>query len=359
MASTTFTNNVTLTDAAWFQDVNTVAYTIFGDGSSYTGNITLNTNKFTVAYASGNTVIAGTASIAGTLTAAAINASGNGSFGPGGSGSAQTTITANGSSANTYGPGIYLQRNSVSKGVFATESQLAGNNSDNIWLYAYAGASLKLYGGGNLGQTIDASGNVTMPGTLGVTGAITTTDGRLSITNTSSASSFTSSAANADVLSFTHNTGTASQQYGHSTYLAGDPNNTTNYFFNCVGTATSRIVGRSNGGIANFSANNVNLSDIRTKKDIQPAGEYLSKIMAIPVKTFLYKDQTDTDLNLGVIAQDVEAVAPELVDVSGFGKTPEDGIPLKTIYQTDLQYALMKALQELATDFQAYKAAHP
>ena len=131
----------------------------------------------TLSVASTGASVTGTLGVTGTTTMAAINASGNGSFGPGGSASAQTTITANGSSANTYGPGIYLQRNSVSKGVLATESQLAANNSDNIWLYAYAGASLKLYGGGNLGQTIDASGNVTMPGTLGVTGLLTASGG--------------------------------------------------------------------------------------------------------------------------------------------------------------------------------------
>ena len=102
----------------------------------------------------------------------------------------------------------------------------------------------------------------------------------------------------------------------------------------------------ANGGIANYSANNLNLSDERTKTDIQNAGSYLAKICAIPVRTFKYKDQADDLLNLGVIAQEVEAVAPELVDTSGFGETPEDGIPLKSIYQTDLQYALMKCIQE-------------
>jgi hypothetical protein len=102
----------------------------------------------------------------------------------------------------------------------------------------------------------------------------------------------------------------------------------------------------TNGGIANFSANNINLSDERTKTDIQNAGSYLAKICAIPVRTFKYKDQADDLLNLGVIAQEVESIAPELVDVLGFGETPEDGIPLKSIYQTDLQYALMKCIQE-------------
>jgi hypothetical protein len=117
-----------------------------------------------------------------------------------------------------------------------------------------------------------------------------------------------------------------------------------------------RFYVNTNGGIANFSANNVNLSDERTKTNIQDAGGYLAKICSIPVRTFKYKDQTDDLLNLGVIAQEVEAVAPELVDVSGFGETPEDGVPLKAIYQTDLQYALMKCIQEqqaLITQLQA------
>jgi hypothetical protein len=97
------------------------------------------------------------------------------------------------------------------------------------------------------------------------------------------------------------------------------------------------------------------LSDERTKKDIADAGNYLDKICAIPVRTFLYKDQTDSELNLGVIAQEVEKIAPELVDVSGFGETPEDGVPLKAIYQTDLQYALMKAIQELKAEVDSLK----
>ena len=115
-----------------------------------------------------------------------------------------------------------------------------------------------------------------------------------------------------------------------------------------AGGATKAYI-KVDGGLGNFSANNVNLSDERMKTDISFAGNYLAKICAIPVKTFKYKGQTDDALNLGVIAQDVEAVAPELVDLSGWGSEvdqPEDGVPLKAVYQTDLQYALMKCIQE-------------
>jgi len=148
--------------------------------------------------------------------------------------------------------------------------------------------------------------------------------------------------------------------FGLRLYHNTDSNGASNEFLICdAGASVIRATIRSNGGIANFSANNANLSDERVKKDIIDAGSYLDKICAIPVRTFLYKDQTDTQLNLGCIAQEVEAVAPELVDVSGFGETPEDGVPLKAIYQTDLQYALMKSIQELNAKFEEYKASHP
>jgi hypothetical protein len=116
---------------------------------------------------------------------------------------------------------------------------------------------------------------------------------------------------------------------------------------------------RTNGGLSNYSANDTNLSDSRVKTDIQNAGSYLAKICAIPVRTFKYKNIENAENNLGVIAQEVEAVAPELVNTEGFGETPEDGVPLKSIYQTDLQYALMKCIQEMKSiiDDQAARIA--
>jgi hypothetical protein len=141
---------------------------------------------------------------------------------------------------------------------------------------------------------------------------------------------------------------TTSNQYGIVQRLLNDPNNTAQYIFHGLGGATERCTIRSNGGIANFSGNNVNLSDAREKTNVELAGSYLNKVCAIPVKTFNYIDQNreeDDGLTLGVIAQDVEAVAPELVMESNWGTQEEPKMRL-SIYQTDLQYALMKCIQE-------------
>ena len=100
------------------------------------------------------------------------------------------------------------------------------------------------------------------------------------------------------------------------------------------------------------------MSDERTKKNIEVAGGYLQKICAIPVKLFNYKDEAEGEQRtLGVIAQDVEAIAPEFVNNDGWeGATPEDGVPLKTIYTTDMMFGLMKAIQELKAELDTVKA---
>jgi hypothetical protein len=159
-----------------------------------------------------------------------------------------------------------------------------------------------------------------------------------------------------------HAASTATNQYGVQIKLAGDPNTTGNEMLFCNGAATLRASIRSNGGIANYQANDVNLSDRREKTNFAPAGSYLDKICAIPVQTFNYIDQNleeDDGLTLGVVAQDVQAVAPELVMESNWAAKGEEPKMRLSIYQTDLQYALMKALQELKAEFDAYKASHP
>jgi hypothetical protein len=144
-------------------------------------------------------------------------------------------------------------------------------------------------------------------------------------------------------------------QFGHIT----DANSTGSPFFQCTAGAalgTLRAEIRSNGGLANYQSNNVDLSDARTKTDINPLGSYWSKIAGLEIVSYKYKDQTHDDLNVGVIAQQVEAVAPEFVDTDGFGDTPEDGVPLKTIYNKDLTFAAIKALQEAMARIETLEA---
>jgi hypothetical protein len=149
---------------------------------------------------------------------------------------------------------------------------------------------------------------------------------------------------------------TAAAPYGiYIPYTGASPNSASSEYLYFTDSSALRFSVRSNGGIANFQANDANLSDERTKKDITPLESYWDKFKAIEIVKFKYKDQTHDDFNIGVIAQQVEAVAPEFVDVDGWGK-PEldeegneivsDEEPLKSIYTADLHHATIKVLQE-------------
>jgi hypothetical protein len=194
-------------------------------------------------------------------------------------------------------------------------------------------------------MTLDASGNLLVGTTTQPVGAVTT---KLAVVQST-----------ADYSTVINNTNAS--PYGLYIKHNTDSNGSGNPFIVAVGNATTRFAVRSDGGIENYSANNVNLSDRREKTNFAPAKSYLDTICAIPVQTFNYIDQAEDDpgLTLGVVAQDVQAVAPELVMESNWGTEDNPKMRL-SIYQTDLQYALMKCIQEqqaLINDLRARVAA--
>jgi len=179
----------------------------------------------------------------------------------------------------------------------------------------------------------------------GLTESMRISDGNLLVGTTSSLAPFTLNKSNADWLA--HITNTNANPRGLGIFHSTDSNSTSNWFLYCEGGgSTKRFAVRSNGGIANYQANDVNLSDERVKTDITPLGSMWEKFKAIEIVSFKYKDQTHNDSNIGVIAQQVEKVASEFVDVSGFDEAPENEEPLKAIYTADLYHATIKALQE-------------
>jgi hypothetical protein len=186
-------------------------------------------------------------------------------------------------------------------------------------------------GGANERARIDSSGNL-------LVGATATTNNARMIVEGSSSD---------DIVRIRNTNATP---YGLLVnYPSLSPNSTVSGFLECYDSAGQRATIRSNGGLANYSANNVNLSDRREKTNFSPAGDYLAKICAIPVQTYNYIDQNleeDGGLTLGVVAQDVQAVAPELVMESNWAGKDEEPKMRLSIYQTDLQYALMKCIQE-------------
>jgi hypothetical protein len=266
---------------------------------------------------------------------------------------ALTATGANLQAAGTLGvTGAVTCSSSLS--VPSTNPLYLDGGSDTYWQEIAANTVRLIAGGGELIRFTSSTGATLITGQLSTNGT-----GKNTIT--------TSVSADYNTL-FTSSTGTT--PVGIAIYYSSlDPNGTSNDFIECIGTSTLRAGIRSNGGLANFSANNVNLSDAETKTpldviDRTKAQMYWDANKKIEYGTFLFKDQTDIYTNLGTTAQSVEAAAPWLTDGayfdefekvdSGYVGADFEPIkvkrrkpnPLKGVYETDRHYQDSIVLQE-------------
>lgn len=93
-----------------------------------------------------------------------------------------------------------------------------------------------------------------------------------------------------------------------------------------------------------FSQNGtINTSDVRLKKDIQPISYGLNDVMNMRPVSFRWKSSSDNNAHLGLIAQEVQQVVPEVVN------TGDDENKTLGVRYSDLVPVLIKAIQEQQT----------
>lgn len=290
-----------------------------GDGRLFGGDQTTNFTKFT----STGLAVTGTLSATGNATIGA--ASGVKSLTVSSSDNNASVIIAAGNGA-TGGLRFNNYAGTQHWNIYETEG--AAGQQGNLSIYNEVAAATQL--------VLDSSGNLLV-----------------GLTSAPAGSGTTVSNATASTWTFRAQNSTASFPVGIIvSYTVATPNNGGQQFLYCEDATAIRAAFASNGGLVNYSANNSNLSDRREKTNFSPATSYLAKICAIPVQTFNYIDQNmeeDGGLTLGVVAQDVQAVAPELVMESNWASKDDEPKMRLSIYQTDLQYALMKCIQEQQT----------
>jgi hypothetical protein len=100
-------------------------------------------------------------------------------------------------------------------------------------------------------------------------------------------------------------------------------------------------------------------SDIRFKENIVDSTDGLNVITALrPVRFDWKKESNNNKKNqLGFIAQEIQKVFPEAIDVWGESNDPNN--PYLSVGSGALIPVLVKALQELNNKFDAYVASHP
>lgn len=167
-------------------------------------------------------------------------------------------------------------------------------------------------------------------------------------------------------------------------YTGGSPNDNDHAIFNGSTTTGDKINIWSTGSIVNATNSYGAISDVKLKKEIRDAGPQLADIRAVKLRKYkLIADGEDAKDHLGVIAQELEEVSPGLVTESADKETyfeqayemggvgEPDRIPIigqgewkerstgtvtKSVNYSILYLKAIKALQELADDFDALKA---
>ncbi|OAI40660.1 hypothetical protein AYO38_05500 [bacterium SCGC AG-212-C10] len=147
------------------------------------------------------------------------------------------------------------------------------------------------------------------------------------------------------------------------------PQNTGVYAY-ASGTDSTGVYGRANGlnavavkGVAPTSqefagrffgkveVNGVftNPSDVRLKRDVTPIAYGLEQVLALKPVSYVMLDDPDGQTRLGLVAQDVQPVLPELVHGGG-----EEG--MLSLAYTELTPVLIRAIQEQQSEIDSLRA---
>ena len=104
---------------------------------------------------------------------------------------------------------------------------------------------------------------------------------------------------------------------------------------------TALTIDMSAAGAATFNNDVTAFSDERLKEDIQPITGGLEKVMQLQGVTYKRNDVSDPKTQIGVIAQQVEPILPEVV------LTAEDEMGTKSVDYAKMTAVLIEAVKEL------------
>jgi hypothetical protein len=288
------------------------------------------------------------------------------------------SISAINNTANSGGSYILLGKTRGGS-VGSTTAVTAGDTLGAVYFHGADGtglitaASIEAYVDGTPG-TNDMPGRLTFSVTADGASSLTermriTSNGYLKASNTGNYYSATSafhevvSSLNAATLIVQNSSASLTNSVnGVYVYYAGAaPNNTTAAAFYFEDTAGLRASIRSNGGLANYQANNVNFSDRNVKKNITVADDTWNCVKQWEIVKYHYKDQPDeADLSLGVIAQQVAESCPEVITVFQEAKEATEDAPAQEerlgVKEQQMMWMAIKALQAAQVRIEALEA---
>ena len=135
-------------------------------------------------------------------------------------------------------------------------------------------------------------------------------------------------------------------------YATRNTTNNTFYFMQCYNTTATanRLLIADSGNVTNANNSYTGISDIKLKENIADANSQWSDIKLLQVRNYNFKKETGqaTHRQIGLIAQEVEQICPNLVDESPDrdAKGNDLGTVTKSVNYSVLYMKAVKALQE-------------
>jgi hypothetical protein len=125
--------------------------------------------------------------------------------------------------------------------------------------------------------------------------------------------------------------------------------------------STTNIKIQGNGNLQNANNSYGAISDIKLKENIVDASPKLDKLMQVKIRNYNLKGDYEQHKQLGVVAQELETVFPSLVEETADKDIEGNdlGTTTKSVKYSVFVPMLIKAIQELKAEFDAYKASHP
>jgi hypothetical protein len=151
--------------------------------------------------------------------------------------------------------------------------------------------------------------------------------------------------------------------YSSSVLAIEGARTTTNATYNLINAQNAAVTGqfivRDSGNVLNTNNSYGAISDRKLKENITDTAPKLAQLVQVRIRDYNLIGRADKQT--GVIAQELEEVFPELVEsfIDRDAAGNDLGTVTKTVKYSQLVPLLVKSLQELRADFEAYKAAHP
>jgi hypothetical protein len=253
-----------------------------------------------------------------------------------------------GATSNNYGAVLEL---TTSNGLVSYHNSTATNGAYSSWFNSglgngYIGAAAQIASGSASDFAIRAQNALVFTSGGGSERARIDSSGNLLVGTTDSSAT---SGVGTKLIS-------NGQYYG---VMSGSTNADTTFQLYSTGAGAYRFYVGLGGTVYATSTTISAISDIRFKENVRDLDVGLNAVMALKPRLYDWKEGKGANIKnaRGFIAQEFEEVFPDLID-EWKDPAPEGEEPYKSVRQ-DLIPVLVKAIQELKAEFDAYKASHP